>query len=264
MASYHLHSAPLETLSALALFSTGAFIMRGAGCTINDLWDIKFDQKVARTRLRPLAAGALTTKQALGFLALQLSAGLAVLTQLNNFSIVLGAASLSLVVIYPFMKRVTYWPQVSGKASLAFNWGALLGWSAMAGSLDLDVTLPLYLAGVCWTLVYDTIYAHQDKGDDAKIGVKSTALLMASNTKRYLTGFSLATVGLLCASGVLNGHGLPFYLATVVGGGCHFAWQLKTVDYNCPKSCWAKFSANQQFGALVAFGIYADYLISCL
>lgn len=112
MASFHLGSSPLDTLHMLALFSSGAFIMRGAGCTINDLWDIKFDRKVERTRLRPLAAGTLSPKQAVGFLAVQLTGGLAILTQLNYYSIALGAASLSLVVIYPFMKRITYWPQV--------------------------------------------------------------------------------------------------------------------------------------------------------
>ncbi|KAJ9058268.1 Para-hydroxybenzoate--polyprenyltransferase, mitochondrial precursor (PHB:polyprenyltransferase) [Entomophthora muscae] len=159
----------------------------------------------------------------------------------------------------PIGTMLLLWP-----CGLAFNWGALLGWSAMTGSLDWKVTLPLYLAGVNWTLIYDTIYAHQDKKDDIKIGVKSTALFMASDTRKYLTGFSLATIGLLCTSGFFNGQGLPFYLATLLGGGTHLAWQLNTVEYNCSKSCWDKFKSNQQFGALVAFGIYADYMIAYL
>jgi 4-hydroxybenzoate polyprenyltransferase len=146
-------------MGLLALFGTGAVIMRGAGCTINDLWDKDFDKQVERTNQRPLAAGTINYPQAWKFLALQLSAGLGVLCQLNMYSIILGASSLGLVIIYPLMKRVTYWPQAV--LGLTFNYGALLGWSAVHGSCAWPVVLPLYAGGVCWTLVYDTLYAHQ-------------------------------------------------------------------------------------------------------
>lgn len=146
-------------IGLLALFATGAFVMRGAGCTINDMWDRKIDRRVERTRERPLASGELTQLDALVFLAAQLGVGAQVLLQLNGYSIGLGVASLGLVVVYPLMKRVTYWPQLVLGA--AFNWGALLGWSAVHGQVLWSACAPLYAAGVCWTIVYDTIYAHQ-------------------------------------------------------------------------------------------------------
>ena len=149
----------LPNAHILSVFAVGAFVMRGAGCTINDLWDKDLDGKVERTRSRPLAAGQLTTLDALVFLGGQLGVGLLCLIQLNAYSILLGASSLGLVVLYPLMKRYTYWPQMV--LGLTFNWGALLGWSAIHGSCDWAVCLPLYVGCVLWTLVYDTIYAHQ-------------------------------------------------------------------------------------------------------
>lgn len=168
--------------------------MRGAGCTINDMWDAKMDRMVERTKARPLAAGEITHFQALCFLGIQLSAGLAVLVNLNLYSIMLGASSLGVVVLYPLMKRVTYWPQLV--LGFAFNWGAMLGWSAVAGAVDWGVVLPLYAGSILWTLVYDTIYAHQDKVDDVHAGVKSTALLFGDKTKPVLSAFSAGTIGL--------------------------------------------------------------------
>lgn len=159
MAAYSTAFPLPSTLYQLALFGTGAVVMRGAGCTINDLWDRDIDNKVERTRLRPLAARTVTPFQAFSFLGLQLSVGLAVLTQLNWYSILLGASSLAVVVVYPLMKRITYWPQFV--LGLAFNWGALLGSSAVLGHTNWEVALPLYAGSICWTLVYDTIYAHQ-------------------------------------------------------------------------------------------------------
>ncbi|KAI9296146.1 4-hydroxybenzoate polyprenyl transferase [Neoconidiobolus thromboides FSU 785] len=258
MASYHLQSDLSTMLYTTTLFTTGAFIMRGAGCTINDLWDVKYDKKIERTKTRPIASGTLTRYQAFKFLGVQLSAGLAILLQLNNYSIVLGASSLALVVIYPLMKRVTYWPQFT--LGLAFNWGALLGWSAMVGHCNWNIVLPLYCAGISWTLVYDTIYAHQDKLDDVKVGVKSTALYMGDQTKFYLSGFSAITLSMLTLSGYLNGHGVPFFLGTIIGGGSHLYWQLKTVDLNNTKQCWEKFKSNNTFGAIIAAAILADLL----
>ncbi|KAJ2086241.1 Para-hydroxybenzoate--polyprenyltransferase, mitochondrial precursor (PHB:polyprenyltransferase), partial [Coemansia sp. RSA 986] len=154
----------LDMAYMIALFGAGAVIMRGAGCTINDMWDVKFDRMVERTKTRPIASGIISRKNAFIFLGAQLSAGLGVLVQLNPYTIFFCLGSMPFVVIYPFMKRITYWPQFV--LGLAFNWGALAGWSAVAGGMDWSVTLPLYAAGVSWTLVYDTIYGHQDKRDD--------------------------------------------------------------------------------------------------
>ncbi|KAI7895577.1 4-hydroxybenzoate polyprenyl transferase [Mucor mucedo] len=256
MASYSTGGSMMNTAAMIGLFGTGALIMRGAGCTINDLWDRDIDDKVERTKIRPITSGVISPKQAIGFLGLQLTAGLGILTQLNTYSILLGAASLSLVVTYPLMKRVTYWPQTV--LGLAFNWGALLGWSAMTGSLDLTVAGPLYLGGVCWTLVYDTIYAHQDKKDDIKAGVKSTALRFGEKTPQWLAGFSSGFVGLTALAGFMNDQGLPFYAISVLGTAAHLMWQLKTVNYNDPSSCWAKFKSNTWTGGILWTGILVD------
>uniref|UniRef100_V5EQK8 4-hydroxybenzoate polyprenyltransferase, mitochondrial n=1 Tax=Kalmanozyma brasiliensis (strain GHG001) TaxID=1365824 RepID=V5EQK8_KALBG len=194
LASHTLGLSYTTPLFYTMLFGVGAIVMRGAGCTINDMWDVKMDRMVERTKTRPLAAGDVTQFQALCFLGVQLSAGLAVLVNLNLYSIVLGAGSLGVVVLYPLMKRVTYWPQLV--LGFAFNWGAMLGWSAVAGAVDWAVVLPLYAGSIFWTLVYDTIYAHQDKTDDVHAGVKSTALLFGDKTKPVLSAFSAGTIGL--------------------------------------------------------------------
>jgi len=186
----------------LALFGAGAIIMRGAGCTINDMWDKDIDAKVQRTSTRPLVTKELTHTDALVFLSAQLGVGLLILLQLNWYSIMLGASSLGLVIAYPLMKRITNWPQFV--LGMTFNWGALLGYSATTGSVFWPACLPLYAAGVCWTIIYDTIYAHQDRVDDVIVGVKSTALHFGKDTKKWLTGFaglmtsSLLTTGLVC------------------------------------------------------------------
>ncbi|GER56848.1 4-hydroxybenzoate octaprenyltransferase [Striga asiatica] len=174
----------LPDVKMMMLFGTGALLLRGAGCTVNDLLDRDIDTKVERTRLRPIASGVLSPFQGTCFLGFQLILGLGILLQLNNFSRVLGASSLLLVFSYPLMKRLTFWPQAY--LGLTFNWGALLGWAAVKGSLDPTVVLPLYASGVFWTLIYDTIYAHQDKEDDVKVGVKSTALRFGDSTKEWI------------------------------------------------------------------------------
>lgn len=204
-------------LYMLALFASGALIMRGAGCTINDLWDRDIDKKVERTRNRPLASGEVTPFDAIVFLSAQLSLGLLVLLQLNLECIMLGACSLGLVVTYPLMKRITYWPQLV--LGMAFNWGALLGWCATQGSVDWSACLPLYLSGICWTIIYDTIYAHQDKKDDVQIGVKSTALRFGDNTKIWLSGFTAAMLSGLTASGMACDQTLPYYASVGIVGG---------------------------------------------
>ena len=236
-----------------ALFGIGALVMRGAGCTVNDIADRDYDAKVARTATRPLASGALSVRQAVIFLLLQLLSGLAVLLQFNAFTIALGVNSLVLVAIYPFMKRITYWPQLI--LGLAFNWGALMGWAAIRGDLDMP-PLALYAAGVLWTLGYDTIYAHQDKEDDVLIGVKSTALKLGENTRPWLFAFFGGAVLLTALSGYLAGLAWPFFVIMFMAAG-HLGWQAATVDLSVPKDCLAKFKSNSRYGWIVLAGIIA-------
>ncbi|KAJ1947514.1 Para-hydroxybenzoate--polyprenyltransferase, mitochondrial precursor (PHB:polyprenyltransferase), partial [Linderina pennispora] len=226
MAAYSTGMPLTEMAYMLALFGTGAVVMRGAGCTINDMWDVKFDKMVERTRIRPIASGLISRPKAFVFLGAQLSVALGVLVQLNPYTIAFTLGSMPLVIIYPFMKRITYWPQFV--LGLAFNWGALVGWTAITGGMDWAVTLPLYAAGVSWTLVYDTIYGHQDKRDDVVAGVKSTSLLFGDSTRPILTGFSATTMSLISLAGYMNGQGLPFYLTALGAGSAHLIWQLKT------------------------------------
>ena len=210
----------LPPLGLVALYAAGSFIMRGAGCTINDMWDKEFDKKVERTKDRPLARGDLTMRQATGFLGLQLTAGLGVLLSVPHleYCFILGCASLPLVVLYPTAKRWTDYPQVL--LGMTFNWGALMGWSSIQGSLALPV-LPLYVSCLSWTLVYDTLYAHQDASDDAALGLKSTALTFGvSHTKPVL----LAATAVFGAGLIAAGHmaGIPLLLdetAVLAGAG---------------------------------------------
>jgi 4-hydroxybenzoate polyprenyltransferase len=234
-------------LLLLALFAIGAVVMRGAGCVVNDLADRDLDAKVERTRHRPLASGQLSVVQALAFLALQLLVGLVVLLNFNRFTVLLGLASMPLVIVYPFMKRFTWWPQAF--LGLTFNWGALVGWSSVTGHLAVPA-LTLYAAGFLWTLGYDTIYAHQDKVDDALIGVKSSARRLGAATPAWLWLFYGAALLLIGAAGWLAAMGPGFYpmlgLAAV-----HLAWQVRTLDLDDPASCLARFRSNREFGLLV-------------
>lgn len=267
----HTLAVPLPSLLFnLAIFAAGAFVMRGAGCTINDMWDSKMDRMVSRTASRPLAARDITYLQAWTFLGLQLSVGLGVLLQLNFYSIVLGASSLGVVIIYPLMKRITYWPQLV--LGLAFNWGALLGWAALSAPPAWSTILPLYTGSICWTLVYDTIYAHQDKRDDVSAGVKSTALLFGDYSRPVLTTFSVGFLALLAKSVATTGPllpsspallttGHPFFLAALTTAGAHLAWQIKTVDFDSRPDCWSKFVSNQYLGLIIWIGLFLDYLI---
>ncbi len=237
----------------LILFGVGALVMRGAGCVVNDLADRRIDAKVARTATRPIASGQIPVTRALVFLAALLLIGLAVLLQLNRFAVALGAASLLLVAVYPFLKRVTYWPQAW--LGLTFNWGALLGWAAARGSLDAPAVW-LYAAGIAWTLGYDTIYAHQDKEDDVLAGVKSTALKFGAATRPWLTGFFALTAVLLAASAASAGLGWPAYLGVALAAA-HFAWQTATLDIDDPVNCLTRFRSNRFVGWLVLGGIAA-------
>uniref|UniRef100_A0A3P8T1L9 4-hydroxybenzoate polyprenyltransferase, mitochondrial n=1 Tax=Amphiprion percula TaxID=161767 RepID=A0A3P8T1L9_AMPPE len=247
----------LPHLGMLTLFGVGSLVMRGAGCTINDMWDKDFDKKVSRTATRPVASGEISQMQALVFLGGQLSLGLGVLLCLNYYSIALGASSLLLVITYPLMKRITYWPQLM--LGLVFNWGTLLGWSAVKGSCDWSICLPLYLSGVMWTLMYDTIYAHQDKEDDIKVGVKSTALKFQEQTKPWLSGFSVAMMSGLVVAGISANQTLPYY-AVLTTVGIHLTHQIYTLDINKPEDCWKKFVSNRNLGLLLFLGIVTGSL----
>ena len=242
----------------LALFGVGALLLRGAGCTVNDLWDRDIDRMVARTRDRPIASGAVTPLNALAFLGAQLGLGLGVLLQLNDLSVALGASSLALVAAYPLMKRVTDWPQAF--LGLTFNWGALLGYAAATGTLEPTVVAPLYLSGASWTLLYDTVYAHQDKADDARVGVRSTALRLGEETREYLGRFGGVAIAGLVGAGYGAGCGWPFYAGAGLAAA-HLAWQTATVDLDDPSDCAAKFRSNAQYGGIVFAAIVAGKLI---
>lgn len=179
----------VKALWLSVLFLVGAVVMRSAGCVINDIWDRDLDRKVERTQGRPLAAKDLSVRQAAGFLAILLSIGLLILAQMNHVTVVLGFLSLPLIIAYPLMKRVTFWPQAF--LGLTFNFGVLMGWAAMTETLEASTFL-LYLGGICWTLAYDTIYAHQDIEDDMMAGVKSTALKFGDSSKKWVSGFYVA------------------------------------------------------------------------
>ncbi|MGR3468389.1 MAG: 4-hydroxybenzoate octaprenyltransferase [Shimia sp.] len=226
----------------------GAVLMRGAGCTWNDITDRDFDAQVARTRSRPLPSGAASVRGAMVWLMLQALVAFAILLTFNGAAIVTGIASLALVAIYPFAKRFTWWPQVF--LGLAFNWGALLGWVAHTGGLSAAPVL-LYLAGIAWTLFYDTIYAMQDIEDDALIGVKSTARLFGDDAPRYLALFAGLTVALILAAVWAAGAGWLAALGALGIGG-QMAWQLSRLDPADPARCMVLFRSNRDGGALVA------------
>jgi 4-hydroxybenzoate polyprenyltransferase len=242
----------------LALFGIGALLMRGAGCTYNDIVDRDLDAQVARTSNRPLPSGQVTVSQAVVFLVLQLAGGFAILISLNGFAIAVGVASLVLVFTYPLMKRVTFWPQFF--LGLAFNWGALLGWAAVRGELALPAVL-LYIGGIFWTLGYDTIYAHQDRRDDPNAGVKSTARRLGLGSKPWLYGFYIVAAGLFAWAGLDGGHAWPFF-AGLAMGTTQLIWQVWDVDINSPKDCLAKFKSNRLFAWLFLAGILAAQAVS--
>ncbi|MEQ8194370.1 MAG: 4-hydroxybenzoate octaprenyltransferase [Rhodospirillales bacterium] len=254
--SVALASPGWPDLWMLALFAIGSIVMRAAGCAINDIADRNFDGKVARTALRPIPSGQITVLQAILFLGALLLIGLLVLVQFNTFTVVTGMLSLVLIAIYPFTKRITYWPQLA--LGLTFNWGALLGWTAVRGDLGLPA-LALYAAGVFWTLGYDTIYAHQDKEDDMMIGVKSTAIKFGTATRAWLYGFYALSVALLALAGwFAQLHG-SFY-AILALGAAHLVWQAAKVDTENAKDCLAKFKTNRDFGIIVLAAILSGRL----
>jgi len=246
-----LAADPLPSLPSLSLFLFGSFVMRGAGCTINDMWDRDIDRKIERTVSRPLASGRLSRKEALGWLAAQLSVGLGVLLSLNWTCVFIGASSMGLVVLYPLAKRVTNYPQLM--LGLTFNWGALLGYTQAFGCFVPEVCLPLYLAGVSWTLYYDTVYAHQDKVGDRLLGLGSTALTFGDN-KTFLRLTASGAVAGVAAAGLGAGLGEPFYL-TLLAGWFMLHRQIQRVDLMNPEDCFRVFAEQQRFGLLVLSAI---------
>ena len=242
------------------LFFIGAFAMRGAGCTWNDIVDRDLDAMVERTRSRPIPSGQVSVAAAFTFLTLQVLIGLAVLVQFNRFTILTGIASLAIVAIYPFMKRVTYWPQIA--LGLAFSWGALMGWAAAFGRLD-AAALVLYAGTIAWVIGYDTIYAHQDREDDALIGIKSTALLFGTRTKPALAGFYGAAVLLIGIGGFLAGVGVAFAIGLAIFA-VHLAWQVYRLDIADPALCLTVFKSNRDAGLMLFAAIVVDGLVRAL
>jgi 4-hydroxybenzoate polyprenyltransferase len=244
-------------LAHLVLFFVGAFAMRGAGCTWNDIVDRDLDRGVERTRSRPIPSGQVSVTEALVFLAAQALTGLAVLLQFNLFAIITGIASLGIVAVYPFMKRITSWPQIV--LGLAFSWGALMGWAAAFGRLDV-APLVLYAGAIAWVIGYDTIYALQDREDDALIGIKSTALLFGDRTRPILAVFYGLAVILIGVAGMLAGAGALFWLG-LTAFAAHLAWQIARLDIGDPSLCLALFKSNRDAGLILFAGMVVDALL---
>uniref|UniRef100_A0A915BXI0 4-hydroxybenzoate polyprenyltransferase, mitochondrial n=1 Tax=Parascaris univalens TaxID=6257 RepID=A0A915BXI0_PARUN len=247
----------LPSIYLLALFGAGSFFMRAAGCIINDIFDKKYDMKVERTRLRPLCSGELTNMDAVKLLSGLLSISLLILLQLNWLSVAIGASSLLLTAAYPFAKRYTYWPQFVLGATL--NWGVLIAWSHLAPNA-LSTVIPLFTANVFHTVIYDTIYSHQDKADDIVAGVKSTALLFGDTTKYWLTGFAAVMISGLTVTGAVIGQTWPYY-CMLGATAAQLSWQICTLKIDEPDDCWTKFKSNQWLGAILFTGIVVGNLL---
>jgi 4-hydroxybenzoate polyprenyltransferase len=238
----------------VVLFFVGSFVMRGAGCTWNDITDRDLDAKVERTRSRPIPAGQVSVTQALVFLVAQALIGLAVLLQFNGFAIATGVASLLIVAIYPFMKRITWWPQIV--LGLAFSWGALMGFAATFARID-PAALWLYAGSIAWVIGYDTIYAHQDAEDDALIGIKSTARLFGARTRPALLVFyTLAVVLIGLALWSAGAHWLAWIGLAIFAA--HLAWQIVRLDISDAALCLRVFKSNRDAGLLLFAGLLAD------
>jgi 4-hydroxybenzoate polyprenyltransferase len=245
-----------EAIRLLVLFGIGAVVMRSAGCVVNDLWDRDIDRQVARTAGRPLASGVLRPRQALAFLAVLLVVGLAILLQLNVLSWILGAASLVLVGLYPLAKRVTWWPQLM--MGFTFGFGAPLGYAAATGRIDAAMAA-LYGAAILWDLGFDTIYAHQDREDDALLGIGSTARLFGERTAPFLAACYAGAMALLALAGWLAKLGIWFYPALLLPAGL-LARQVMVLDIDDPALCLRLFRANREVGLAVGAAILLGWL----
>ena len=250
--------APLP--ATIALFFVGAFVMRGAGCTWNDITDRDLDDKVERTRSRPIPSGQVSARQAVVFLVAQALVGLVVLLQFNRFAIATGIASLLVVAIYPFMKRITYWPQVV--LGLAFSWGALMGFAAIEAKIDAAALL-LYAGSISWVIGYDTIYAHQDREDDALIGIKSTARLFDRRTRPALVVFYTLAVVLIVAALWVSHARWPAFAGLAVFAA-HLGRQIVRLDIDAPADCLRLFKSNRDAGLLLFAGLLADAVLRVL
>ena len=238
----------------IVLFFIGAFVMRGAGCTWNDITDRDLDARVERTRSRPIPAGQVSVPQAAVFLVAQALIGLVVLLQFNRFAVMTGIASLIIVAVYPFMKRITWWPQIV--LGLAFSWGALMGFAVMLGRID-ATALVLYAGSIAWVIGYDTIYAHQDAEDDALIGVKSTARLFGARTHRALVIFYGLAVVLIGAALALAGARWPAWIG-LAAFAAHLVWQIRRLEISDPALCLRMFKSNRDAGLLLFAGLLVD------
>jgi 4-hydroxybenzoate polyprenyltransferase len=241
----------------LVLFLIGAFVMRGAGCTWNDITDRDLDAQVERTRSRPIPAGQVSVRQAAAFLVLQALIGLMVLLQFNRFAVGCGIASLVIVAVYPFMKRITYWPQIV--LGLAFSWGALMGFAVTFGRID-ATALVLYAGSIAWVIGYDTIYAHQDAEDDALIGIKSTALLFGAKTRPALLVFYGLAVALIGVAFALAEARWPAWLG-LLAFAAHLVWQIAKLEIGDPALCLRIFKSNRDAGLLLFAGLLADAML---
>jgi 4-hydroxybenzoate polyprenyltransferase len=243
-----VQKVPIPSPKLLALFLLGAILMRGAGCTFNDIVDRRIDAKVKRTRGRPIPSGKVSVLAAWIFTGALSLLSLLILLQFNRLTVWLGLASLAFIAAYPFMKRITWWPQAW--LGLTFNWGALMGFAAETGHISWPAYL-LYAGCFFWTLGYDTIYAHQDKEDDILIGVKSSALKLGRMTRYWLYIFYAIAFVLILLAGLLAGLGIPFALALIVAG-LHLVWQVYTLDTERPLLCLKIFKSNRDAGAIIA------------
>lgn len=252
LASSGLAGMNAYSWALMGLFLIGAVVMRGAGCVVNDLWDRNIDKLVERTRGRPLASGAVSVKQGFSFLAGLLFIGACILFSLSKMAIILGFAVLPLIVLYPYMKRITYWPQFF--LGITFNFGALMGWAAVHDSISAAPVL-LYLGGIFWTIGYDTIYAHQDKEDDVMAGVKSTALKFGSHSKRWVFGFYMAAI-LFMSVAIMSVKMNPSALALLMLPIFQMAWQLRAWNMDDQESSLRIFKSNRIFGLLLLLACF--------
>jgi 4-hydroxybenzoate polyprenyltransferase len=252
-----IHAQQVVSIWHVVLFFVGAFAMRGAGCTWNDIVDRDLDAMVERTRSRPIPSGQVSVQAAAGFLVAQALIGLLVLLQFNVFTIATGIASLAIVAVYPFMKRITYWPQIV--LGLAFSWGALMGWPATFARLDWPAVV-LYAGSIAWVIGYDTIYAHQDREDDALIGIGSTAILFGENTRPLLAVFYTLAVALMAVAGWGAGAGLVFSIG-LLAFAAQLSWQISRFRIGDPDLCLRLFKSNRDAGLILFAAMVADVLV---
>ena len=249
---------PYPSPRLLALFAVGAIAMRGAGCTWNDILDRDIDRKVARTRSRPIASGEVSVPAAFAFLVLQALIGLAVLLSLPRFAVVTGLASLGVVAVYPLMKRITSVPQLT--LGIAFSWGALMGWASVFETIS-DPALLLFAGCVAWVFAYDTIYAHQDREDDAIVGVRSTALLFGRRS-RLAVGICYTVVVLLIGAAILSVPAAGvFSMLGLAGFALHLRWQVRSLDIDDSARCLALFKSNRDAGLILFAGLALDSIL---